>query len=524
MKTLIWLLLVAAALGGGYYLGSDARAPAGAPAETALEHAEKHLDPNYVCPMHPQIVRDQPGSCPICGMDLVVVEPEAESAGAGEILYYRHLHNPEITSDRPMQDEMGMAYVPIYDDGGGGAVKIAPEVVNNLGVRTALVERSRLWRRMDTVGYVDYDESELVHIHLRTDGWIERLFVETLGDRVRKGDPLFELYSPDLVNAQQEYLQALASGNKSLIAASRDRLDALGVSRGQVDALARGGKVQQRVTVYSPHDGIVATLNVREGMYVKLATEVMSLADLATVWVLAELFEQETGWVEPGQPAEVRLSFQPGRTWEGEVDYVYPSLDPKTRTLRARLRFDNPDRALKPNMYADVPIYGGARRGILVIPREALIRTGREQRVILDLGDGRFAPRAVVAGMESGDYVEIQSGLREGERVVTSGQFLIDSEASLKASLKRMQSGAAATQPEAISAQGVLKALMPEQSKLNLQHDPIPAVGWPGMTMDFELAPGVSLEGLAPGDAVEFEMSGRDDGFRILGIRKRSKP
>ncbi len=523
MKTLIWVALIAAGLAVGYYLGSAPQAPAMAPAETALEHAEKHLDPSYVCPMHPQIVRDDPGSCPICGMDLVAVEPEAETALSGEPLYYRHPHNPEITSKKPMQDEMGMDYVPIYD-GGGSAVRIAPEVVNNLGVRTALVERSRLWRRMDTVGYVDYDESKLVHVHLRTDGWIERLFVETLGDQVRKGDPLFELYSPDLVNAQQEYLQALASGNKSLISASRDRLDALGVSRGQIDALARGGKVQQRVTVYSPHDGIVATLNVREGMYVKLATEVMSLADLSTVWVLAELFEQKTGWVQPGQPAEVRLSFQPGRTWEGEVEYVYPNLDPKTRTLRARLRFDNPDRALKPNMYADVTIYGGARRDILVIPREALIRTGREQRVILDLGEGRFAPRAVVAGMESGDFVEIRSGLREGERVVTSGQFLIDSEASLKASLKRMQSGAQVPKPEAITGQGVLKALMPDQSKLNMQHDPIPAVDWPAMTMDFELAPGASLEGLAPGDAVEFEMSGRDDGFRILSLRKRSEP
>jgi len=409
--------------------------------EPALEHAAKHLDPKYVCPMHPQIIRDQPGNCPICGMDLVPVEPEqAPPAAERKVLYYRHPHNPTITSKKPMQDEMGMDYVPIYDDGAGAAVKIAPEVVNNLGVRTAEVERSRLWRRIDTVGYVDYDESEVVHVHLHTDGWIERLYVETLGDLVSKGERLFELYSPDLVNAQQEFLQALASTNKSLIAASRERLASLGVSRGQVDALAKGGPVQQRVTVYAPHDGIVASLNVREGMYVKLATEVMSLADLSTVWVLAEVFEQETGWVKRGQPAEVRLSFQPGRTWEGEVEYVYPNLDPKTRTLRARLRFANPDRALKPNMYADVTIYGGPRRDILVIPREALIRTGREQRVILDLGGGRFAPREVVSGMESGDYVEIIAGLSAGERVVTSGQFLIDSEASLKASLQRMQS------------------------------------------------------------------------------------
>jgi Cu(I)/Ag(I) efflux system membrane fusion protein len=391
--------------------------------------------------MHPQIIRDQPGNCPICGMDLVPVEPEQIQPGEERrVLYYRHPQDPAITSDRPMQDEMGMDYVPVYDDGARAAVKIAPEVVNNLGVRTAEVERSRLWRRIDTVGYVDYDESEVVHVHLRTDGWIERLYVATLGDLVRKGDRLFELYSPDLVNAQQEFLQALASGNKSLIGASRERLSSLGVSRGQVEALAKGGPVQHRITVYAPHDGIVAGLNVREGMYMKLATEVMSLADLSTVWVLAEVFEQETDWVKPGQPADVRLSFHPGRIWEGEVEYVYPNLDPETRTLRARLRFENPDRALKPNMYAEVTIYGGPRRDILVIPREALIRTGREERVILTLGEGRFAPRKVVSGMESGDYVEVIAGLSAGDRVVTSGQFLIDSEASLKASLRRMQS------------------------------------------------------------------------------------
>ena len=281
-------------------------------------------------------------------------------------------------------------------------------------------------------------------------------------------------------------------------------------------ALARGGKVQQRVTVFSPHDGIVATLNVREGMYVKLATEVMSLADLATVWVQAELFEQETGWVEPGQPAEVRLSFQPGRTWEGEVAYVYPNLDPETRTLRARLRFDNPDRALKPNMYADVTIYGGARRDLLVIPREALIRTGREQRVILDLGDGRFAPRAVVAGMESGDYVEIRSGLREGERVVTSGQFLIDSEASLKASLQRMQSAEPGLRPETIRGQGVLKALMPDQGKLNMQHEPISAVGWPAMTMVFDAVPGLDLSAISAGQDVRFGLLQGGGGAYVL--------
>jgi Cu(I)/Ag(I) efflux system membrane fusion protein len=372
--------------------------------DTPLEHAAKHLDPKFVCPMHPQIIRDRPGSCPICGMDLVPLELGAASAGTGEA--------PEV--------------------------RIAPEVVNSLGVRTASVDRGPLWRAIKTVGYVDYDESRLSHVHLRTEGWIERLHVRSEGERVRRGELLFELYSPSLVNAQEEYLQALEVENKSLIEASRERLIALGLRESQVNTLHRSRKVEQKVSISALQDGVVATLNVREGMYVKPATEVLSLADLSSVWLLAEVFEQQSEWVKVGQPADVRLSFLPGQQWEGRVEYIYPSLDPKTRTLKVRLRFDNPQERLKPNMYADVTLYGGPKQDVLYIPREGLIRTGTQQRVILSLGEGRFRAREVVAGMESGDLVEIASGLEEGDEVVISGQFLIDSEASLKASLMRM--------------------------------------------------------------------------------------
>ena len=275
-------------------------------------------------------------------------------------------------------------------------------------------------------------------MHLRTDGWIERLYVKSVGERVKKGARLLDLYSPTLVNAQEEYLQAKASGSRNLIRASRDRLIALGVSKGQIERLEKTGKVSQTTAIYARQGGIVASLNTPEGMYVKPATEIMSLADLSTVWLLAEVFEQQADWIRDGQPADVRLSYMPGREWKGRVEYIYPDLDPKTRTLKVRLRFDNPDELLKPNMYADVTLYAGEKDDVVFIPREALIRTGEEERVILDMGEGRFAPRKVKAGMESGDFVEILEGLREGERVVTSGQFLIDSEASLKASLARM--------------------------------------------------------------------------------------
>jgi Cu(I)/Ag(I) efflux system membrane fusion protein len=390
--------------------------------DTALEHAVKHTDPRYVCPMHPQIIRDQAGSCPICGMDLVPMDAQVGSAQ---------------DTDNPM-------------------VEVSPAIVNSMGVRTAIVERGRLWRGINTVGYVGYDESRLSHVHLRTDGWIERLYVRSEGERVEQGNPLFELYSPTLINAQEEYLQALAVGNQSLIGASQERLIALGLTQKQVNALSKSRRVNQKVIIHALQDGVVAALNVREGMYVKPATEVLSLADLSSVWVLAEVFEQQSEWVKEGQAAQVRLSYLPGRQWEGRVEYIYPSLNPKTRTLKVRLRFDNVDEQLKPNMYADVTLYGGAKQDVLYVPREAVIRTSTDQRVILALGEGRFQARDVIAGLESGEYVEIITGLDEGNEVVVSGQFLIDSEASLKASLMRMSAPALGRQDmdEAHSEQG----------------------------------------------------------------------
>ncbi|MEN8205185.1 MAG: efflux RND transporter periplasmic adaptor subunit [Pseudomonadota bacterium] len=358
-----------------------------------------------------------------------------------EILYWVAPMDANYRRDKPGKSPMGMELVPVYADeagGDGSSVTIAPEVVQNLGVRTAVAERSRLWLGIDTVGYVDYDESKVSHIHLRTEGWIEDLVVQSEGERVKKGQRLFNLYSPELVNAQEEFVQALKIANKGLVQASRSRLKALGVPDSQIKRVEKDRKARQTIPIYAPQDGVVSSLSVRDGMYVKPATRVMSLADLSSVWLLAEVFERQADWVKVGQPAEVSLAFLPGRTWEGKVEYIYPSLDPKTRTLKARLRFPNPDESLKPNMYANVKIYGGPRDDVIVIPIEALIRTGREERVILARGEGRFESRPVRAGIESGDWVEIIEGVDAGENIVVSGQFLIDSEASLKASMMRM--------------------------------------------------------------------------------------
>ena len=376
-----------------------------------------------------------------CCLIVTTLLPPAAALASDEreILYWVAPMDPGYRRDGPGKSPMGMDLVPVYaDDGDGRTVTVAPEIVQNLGVRTTSSERSRLWRGIDTVGYVDYDESKVSHIHLRTEGWLERLYVESEGERVSRGQRLFDLYAPELVNAQEEYVQALQLGNRDLAQASRDRLEALGIPEDQIAKLKKTRRVQQTITLYAPQDGVVSTLPVREGMFVRPAMRVMSLADLSSVWLLAEVYERQADWVKVDQPAEVRLTYRPGEVWQGEVEYIYPSLDPKTRTLRVRLRFDNPQEVLKPNMYASVRIFGGPREDIIVVPLQALIRTGRAERVIIALGDGRFEAREVQAGIESGDWIEIIEGLDAGEEVVISGQFLIDSEASLKASLMRM--------------------------------------------------------------------------------------
>ena len=359
-----------------------------------------------------------------------------------EILYWVAPMDPDYRRDAPGKSPMGMDLVPVYAnavDARSGVVSIDPTLVNNLGVRTALAERGSLPRRIETVGYIGYDEDTLQHVHTRVDGWIETLAKTATGDPVEKGELLFELYSPILVNAQQEFLTALASNNQGLKDASRDRLTALGVTRDGIARLERDRAVSQRIRVFAESDGVIAHLGVREGIFVTPATEIMSVARLDRVWVLAEVFERQSAWVQPGQEATVELDYLPGRTLRGSVDYVYPELDPTTRTLKVRLRFDNEGATLRPNMFARVVIDGSAIDDIVHIPREAVIRGGSSNRVVVDLGDGQFESREVLIGIESGERVAIRRGLAEGERVVTSAQFLIDSESNISSALNRME-------------------------------------------------------------------------------------
>ena len=361
--------------------------------------------------------------------------------GEREILYWVAPMDANFRRDEPGKSPMGMDLVPVYADeldSQPGTVKIDPTVVNNLGVRTAKAERGELSRHIDTVGYVQFDEDTLHHVHTRVDGWIEKLATKATGDPVEKGQLLFELYSPTLVNAKQEFLAALRSNNTVLLQASHERLMALGVTETQIAQLEKDRTAGQRVRVYAETDGVVAHLAVREGIFVTPANEVMSIAELDKVWVLAEVFEREAAWVRPGQMAMVELDYLPGKMWHGTVDYVYPELDPKTRTLTVRIRFDNEDEMLRPNMFARVTIHAEDTGPVVHVPREAVIRGGNIDRVVAVLGEGRFRSRPVTLGIESGDRVAIRSGLEAGEEIVVSGQFLIDSESNIEAALARM--------------------------------------------------------------------------------------
>ncbi|WP_299492485.1 efflux RND transporter periplasmic adaptor subunit [uncultured Shewanella sp.] len=361
-----------------------------------------------------------------------------------KILYWVAPMDANYKRDKPGKSPMGMDLVPVYDDAGQGpdagpgTIKISPNVVNNLGVRTAVAGYSALHSQIDTVGYVTYDEDTIIHIHPRVEGWIEQLHVKAVGDPVKKGEALYDLYSPELVNAQEEFLLAIDRKNTRLIQAAEERLLALQLSKSVISTLRKTKKVQQTISFYSPQNGVVEKLNIREGFYVKPGSTLMSIGNLADIWVEAEVFESQAAQVRVGMPVVMTLDYLPGNVFKGNINYVYPSLDAKSRTMKVRLKFHNDKGEFKPNMFAHISIDVSAGNEALLIPKEALIRTGNQDRVVLALGQGRFKSIAVTAGRFDANNVEILTGLTAGDKVVSSAQFLLDSESSKTSDFKRM--------------------------------------------------------------------------------------
>ncbi|MHB1947585.1 MAG: efflux RND transporter periplasmic adaptor subunit, partial [Gammaproteobacteria bacterium] len=301
----------------------------------------------------------------------------------------------------------------------------------------------------ETVGFVQPSESNIIHAHVFAEGWIEKLLVKDTDQPIKKGQLLFQLYSPTLVNAEQEFIIALNSKNSDLIDSSHKRLLAFHISEKQIQRLKQTHMVDHLIDVFAEQGGILSTLNVREGMHVTPSSEIMSITNLSNIWVIAEVFANQANWVKQGQNAEVQVDGFPGKTWNGTIDYIYPEIDPVSRTLKVRLQFNNPEIVLKPNTFVHVTLLVDQKNNALSIPTEALIQTGQNNnRVIVSLGNGQFEPRNVVVGIQSGNRIEILSGLSKGEKVVISGEFLIDSEANLQATLQRLNAKSKPTMNE----------------------------------------------------------------------------
>jgi len=357
-----------------------------------------------------------------------------------EVLYWVAPMDPNFRMDSPGKSPMGMDLVPVYADeiDSGPGVKISPVVIQNLGIRTQKAKVSKLWRAIHTVGTVIANPNLKQSVQIHTQGWVKKLYINELGAQVKKGDVLFTLQSHELVNAEEDFLQILSMGNKKLIAASKNRLLNFGMSLNQINELRKTRKITDTIAILSPQDGFIDQLNLTQGMFIKPSNEFISIVDLSELWIKAEVVENKSDWLELNQPVDIDLVSKDEEVIEVLIDYIYPHLNPKSRTVTVRMSLDNKDNKFKPNMFANLKIYTGAKENILVIPIEAVIRSGDSNRVMVAIGEGRFEAKTVRIGIESGSYIEIISGLKEGDEVVVSGQFLLDSEASLKSSITRM--------------------------------------------------------------------------------------
>jgi membrane fusion protein, copper/silver efflux system len=413
----------------------------------------------YRNPMNPEITSPAPAQDSM-GMDYIPVYAEDDKPKKEpKILFYRNPMNPEVTSPVPAQDSMGMDYIPVFaeessdsDEEPDGMVKIDAVTVQNIGVRTILAEQRSLSHDIRAVGRVDYDEERLTRLHPKTDGWIEKLYIDKTGEFVKKDTILLGLYSPQLVTSQQEYLLALNNretlkdssfkdireGAIQLADSTRERLELLDVPEHQIKALEVTRKIKKTLHIHSPFSGMVMNVGAREGQYVTPTTELYMLADLSNIWVYVDIYENEMPWVKIGDTALMEVASLPGEVFTGKVTYIYPYLEAKTRTNQVRLEFDNRDLRLKPEMFANVTLKTSRQVDAVVVPAEAIVRSGLREQVFVVREAGKFEPRLVTLGVSAEGMTQILSGVKAGEEVVTSSQFLIDSESKLREATAKM--------------------------------------------------------------------------------------
>lgn len=480
----VWVLVVLLSLGGGVAGGvwlarqglPGVTGPAAGTADRATAELGGENKQLYTCGMHPNVIQDHPGDCPICGMKLTPLHTEDQGGvetknkpQERKILYWRAPMDPSYVSDKPGQSPMGMDLVPVYADESqaatGPTIIIDPVTIQNMGIRTSVVRRGPLIKTIRTVGRVDYDEKTVSYIDTKFDGWIERLYVDETGVQVEKGDALFDIYSPKLWQAQEEYLAALRGVERlagspmaevrneaqRLVEAAAVQLRYYDITDEQIAELRRTGKSRKTLTIYAPASGIVTEKMALEGMYVKPGMRLYTIADLSKVWVYVDIYEYQLPWIRIGQLATMSLPYIPREVFTGRLVYIYPYLDERTRVVKIRLEFPNPRLELKPGMYTNIALQCDLGRTALLIPREAYIDSGTRKVAFVSLGEGKFQPRDIQTGVEAEKgFVEVLYGLDVGDPIVTSGQFLLDSESKLREAIaKMMEARKAASNPPA---------------------------------------------------------------------------
>ena len=452
---------------------------------------------------------------------------QSDSSSQPEPLYWVAPMDANYRKDGPGKSPMGMDLVPVYEEAQSeqdpaGTVTISSQIESELGVRTAQVESRAIRKDLNVAGFIQYDDSSLQHYHSRTSGWVETLYVFSVGDQVKKGDKLYDLYSPELVYAQQEFISALNTTNQLLLESSRLKLQALGVNSQQTRQLEKDKKIRQKLTFYAQKTGYLSHLNVREGMYIQPQVEILATANLARIWVMAEVFESQSSWLAPGLPVTMEVKALAQKQWQGKIDYIFPNVNAENRTQQVRVVFENPQLELKPNMFAQLSIRTKPAAEQLTVPSDAVIITGTGERVVLALGEGKFRSVKVTTGLQGQGRTQILSGLESGQSVVTSAQFLIDSESNIAAELNRIDPTALVTNEESIDRVWVNgKIIQVEEQSLMLSHEPVEKWQWPAMQMSLAVDETIDLSDYQSGDEIGFCLDEFENKtYRITHIEK----
>ena len=440
--TLTFLLGFAA----GYLLLQDS-------AEDMTIRKESQL---YTCGMHPDIISEEPGTCPICGMNLTPIK-ENISSGGKEIIYWRAPMDPNEIYDEPGKSKMGMDLVPVYADeaGASGVVTIDATLQQNMNVKIVSVEKKKLANKIITNGVLTTDETKEYLVTTKVNGWIEKLYVNYTGQMVSKGEKLVDIYSPQLISAQQELLTAIeyqnstnGSSDKDIINSGRmlvdnavQKLELLDVSKNEIDKLIESKEIKKYMPLYAPVSGTVLMKQVIEGEKILAGKQLLHIADLTKLWLKADIYESELNKINIGSTAKINFNYLPSKTYKGKISFIYPTVDPKTRVVKIRIDLSNLNGKLKPDMYANVEIEGKSLGDLPVISENSVIRSGEKNIVIKSLGNGKFKPVDIQLGGYSDGYYQVLKGVQQGDKIVSSAQFMIDSESSLKAAVNMYDSG-----------------------------------------------------------------------------------